>query len=571
MMITAISSATMMLLLLSRASAFTKPLHQIRHQSSQLFASTTTNISFDPSIDVREKATSTLVIGRHSTLKSLIEQQDSYVSLFGFRPHPDILSSMHESISGNQATSSHVIVPTVGPAIPRPPHRLTLCSLRNKVTRHNHPLSLHSMTDLVKSSVKGKGPVRILVCVEDEYPLGPIAGALSRAFPVFNRKTKSKKTDAEEDGDNGEEEEEERMIHVTFLDSKGRVVKNEVEINAAREASEGVRLACRLVDTHPEELTSTAFAQECHDLFDEDDTVTIEEIVGEELKEKGYGGIYNVGKGATEPPRLIIMTYDPPKDVLAEEDEEQSAITLVGKGIVYDTGGLAIKSRVGMCGMKHDMGGAAGVLGGFAAAVRLRTPRKIRLMLCLAENAIGPESVRNDDIITQYSGKTVEINNSDAEGRLVLSDAVAHATQHFDDSDLVVDMATLTGAQLVSTGKTHAAILTNKEELEHTAVKAGLVSGDLCYPLLYAPELLNKEFNSKVADMKNSVKDRSNAQCSCAGHFIESHIDSKYIERDGGWLHVDMAGPGSKAERGTGYGVGLVLSLVGAPGFSSRS
>lgn len=153
----------------------------------------------------------------------------------------------------------------------------------------------------------------------------------------------------------------------------------------------------------------------------------------------------------------------------------------------------------------------------------------------------------------------------------MLSDAVAHATQHFDDCDLVVDMATLTGAQLISTGKTHAGILANTEELEQIAVKAGLASGDLCYPLLYAPELLKKEFNSKVADMKNSVKDRSNAQCSCAGHFIESHIDSKYVERGGEWLHVDMAGPGTKAERGTGYGVGLVLSLVGAPGFASRS
>lgn len=151
---------------------------------------------------------------------------------------------------------------------------------------------------------------------------------------------------------------------------------------------------------------------------------------------------------------------------------------------------------------------------------------------------------------------------------MVLSDGVAHATKHFDDCDLVVDMATLTGAQLVSTGKMHAGILANKEELEQKAVKAGLASGDLCYPLLYAPELLKKEFNSKVADMKNSVKDRSNAQCSCAGHFIESHIAPSY---KGGWLHVDMAGPGSKAERGTGYGVGLVLSLVGAPGFDKRS
>lgn len=131
-------------------------------------------------------------------------------------------------------------------------------------------------------------------------------------------------------------------------------------------------------------------------------------------------------------------------------------------------------------------------MGGFLAAVRLQTPRKIRLLLCLAENAIGPSSVRNDDIITQYSGKTVEINNSDAEGRLVLSDAVAHATKHYDDVGLVVDMATLTGAQLIATGKLHAGILANSLELERKTVDAGLISGDLCFPLVYAPELLKK-------------------------------------------------------------------------------
>jgi len=477
---------------------------------------------------------------------------------------------MRDTLGRNSASTSHVLVPTVGPAAPRPPHRFSLVGLKNKVTRNNHPLSLHAMTDLVRSNVASKGTVHIMVCVEDEFPVAPVAAALARAFPVFTKKTKAKKKSKADDGETDEEEkeDEERLIHVTFLDSKGKVIKTSSEVNAAEAAAEGVRLACRLVDTHPEELTTTAYANECKTLFENDDTVTIEEIVGEELEEKGYGGIYNVGKGATEPPRLLILEYTPPDDVVSDDDENASAITLVGKGIVYDTGGLAIKSRVGMCGMKHDMGGSAGVLGGFMAAVKLRTPRKIRLLMCLAENAIGPKSVRNDDIITQYSGKTVEINNSDAEGRLVLSDAVAHATKHFDDCDLVVDMATLTGAQLISTGKMHAGILANTEELEKTAVKAGLASGDLVYPLLYAPELLKKEFNSKVADMKNSVKDRSNAQCSCAGHFIESHIDPNY---EGGWLHVDMAGPGTKAERGTGYGVGLVLSLVGAPGFDERS
>lgn len=120
-------------------------------------------------------------------------------------------------------------------------------------------------------------------------------------------------------------------------------------------------------DTPPEELTTTAFAQECHNLFQNEPNVSIEEIVGDELREKGYGGIYNVGKGAVEEPRLVILTYDPKSSGNnGEVDDSEGAdskdcIALIGKGIVYDTGGLAIKSKTGMCGMKSDMGGAAGV------------------------------------------------------------------------------------------------------------------------------------------------------------------------------------------------------------------
>ena len=184
----------------------------------------------------------------------------------------------------------------------------------------------------------------------------------------------------------------------------------------------------------------------------------------------------------------------------------------------------------------------------------------------MAENAIGPTAFRNDDILTMYSGKTVEINNCDAEGRLVLADGVAHATKHIPNLDLVVDMATLTGAQLITTGRRHAGILANTHELEKRAVAAGLHSGDLCFPLVYAPELFKAEFKSEVADMKNSVKDRSNAQTSCAGHFIEDHLAEDY---KGGWLHVDMAGPATRdrTERATGYGVAFCLALLEAPGF----
>jgi leucyl aminopeptidase len=339
---------------------------------------------------------------------------------------------MHDSLSSgsNGSTSSHVLVPTVGPAAPRPPHKMHLLGLKNKVTRHNHPLSLHSLTDMVRSNCSSGGSgkkgsvVHVLVCVEEDYPLAPVAMAIARAFPLFSMKTKSgskkiPKTLKAQDKDTGDDADDDndgshsaevgidmdgkaandeivadddddtngKVVHVTFLDNNHKIIKNTQQIQAAQYAADGVRLACRLVDTPPEELTTTAYSHEVATLFEKEETVTMEEIIGEELKERGYGGIYNVGKGATEPPRLIMLTYQPPKEVLSEEINENNnsnaSITLIGKGIVYDTGGLAIKARAGMCGMKHDMGGSAGVLGGFWAAVQLRTPRKLRLLLCL--------------------------------------------------------------------------------------------------------------------------------------------------------------------------------------------
>ena len=171
-----------------------------------------------------------------------------------------------------------------------------------------------------------------------------------------------------------------------------------------------------------------------------------------------------------------------------------------------------------------------------------------------------------------YSGKTVEINNTDAEGRLVLADGVAYATKHLSPS-LVIDMATLTGAQLIATGQNHSAILTNNADVEVKAMQAGTASGDWVYPILYAPELLKKEFNSEVADMRNSVKNRfvldmmmvlwllfsMNAQSSCAGHFVEDHMDPSY---KGPWLHVDIAGPAFKDGRASGHGVAFLYKLL---------
>lgn len=273
-------------------------------------------------------------------------------------------------------------------------------------------------------------------------------------------------------------------------------------------------------------------------------------IRGEELKARGMGGIYGVGRAADCPPALVTLSYHAPGAA--------DSVAWVGKGIVYDTGGLSIKTS--MVGMKGDCGGAAAVLAAFALAVKSKPTVNLHAVLCLAENSVGPLATRPDDIHTLYSGRTVEINNTDAEGRLVLSDGVVYASRNLK-ADTIVDIATLTGAQGTATGKYHAAILSNSARLEALAVGAGLRSGDLTHPLPFAPELHFTEFTSCVADMKNSVADRNNAQPSCAGLFILSHLGFDF---PGNWLHIDMAAPAHCGERATGYGVSLLCVLFGA-------
>jgi len=271
-------------------------------------------------------------------------------------------------------------------------------------------------------------------------------------------------------------------------------------------------------------------------------------VVGEELDQQGFGGIYGVGKAASNPPALVVLRYTP--------DSPQKTIVWVGKGIVYDTGGLSIKGKDFMPGMKRDMGGAGAILQAFHATCKIGAPHCIYAVLCLAENAVGPLATRPDDIHILYSGKSVEINNTDAEGRLVLGDGVAYATKHLAP-DIVLDMCTLTGAQGISTGRRHGAIVCNDDVWEFKAIQAGKRSGNLLHPLPYCPEFFSVEFKSVVADMKNSVKNRNNAQSSCAGQFIASHL----VDYSNTWIHVDMASPAHREEYGTGYGVLLLLQL----------
>ncbi len=410
------------------------------------------------------------------------------------------------------------------------PCRVVAGVLPEACSRHNTPTRAHGVTHIARSAGLKDGRGAIYLCVDEPGHALAAASAAARAFPTFDRKT-------------GEGAEKALQVRVAVL-TDGAIDIERIEATIA-----GIRRAARLVDMPTTELDVPAFVDVARGIAARVGAeITV--LEGESAGHAGLGGLWGVGKAATSGPALVVLEHTP-------EEPSGKTIAWVGKGIVYDTGGLSIKGKTGMPGMKGDMGGAAAVLGAFEAAARLGVPHRIVALLCLAENAVGPNSVRPDDIITLYSGRTVEVNNTDAEGRLVVADGVAYAARHLAP-DAIIDVATLTGAQLVATGKRHAASVCNDDDLEAVAVRAGRRTGDLVHPLPYCPEFFRAEFKSEVADLKNSVKDRMNGQSSCAGQFIAEHLG----DYAGPWLHLDIAGPSEESERGTGFGVALLVDML---------
>ncbi len=432
---------------------------------------------------------------------------------------------------------------------------IAIGALPTHVSRHNDPSGAHGLQEIAKSTCGDAGKTRrVVVASDDENDFGSLVTALTRAYPVFSMKSKS---GGEKKGD--EETKQEPMVVVLRGASEATAKK-------AKAISEGVELACRMVDTPPTSMDPQGMVDEAMAAAKRTNGVKTQVWRDKELRRDGMGCIAAVGQSAAtdgREPALVRLTFVP-KGV----DASERPIAFVGKGISFDTGGLSLKVGGSMPGMKADMGGAAAMLGAFEALAKcslegtITLKQPLELLMCVAENAIGSGAIRNDDVITSYAGKTVELNNTDAEGRLVLADGVSYASKTLNATHLI-DMATLTGAQMVATGSKFSGIVCNDDDFESLAVKCGKVSGDLAHPLPFAPEFFCSEFESKVADMKNSVKNRANAQSSCAAQFVYNHIDDEWKEKGGKWLHVDMAGPSTHdSGRGTGYGVGLLVSLV---------
>lgn len=275
-----------------------------------------------------------------------------------------------------------------------------------------------------------------------------------------------------------------------------------------------------------------------------------------ELRRKGFGGLLAVGSGSAHPPRLVQISYRP-----ASGGGEH--IVLAGKGITFDSGGISLKPRDAMMTMKMDMAGAAVVLAAVEAAAALRIPHRVTAVLALAENAIGGSAYRPGDVVTTYNGTTVEIGNTDAEGRMVLADALAYAAAELAP-DALVDVATLTGAAALGLGQQYGALFSNTPQLLNALEKAGGDSGDRVWQLPLVHEY-DYALDSHTADLAHVAPPalKFGAGAIVAALFLEKFVDGVP------WAHVDIAGPmraGSDsheiAKGATGFGTRLLISYL---------
>ena len=306
-----------------------------------------------------------------------------------------------------------------------------------------------------------------------------------------------------------------------------------------------------LINTPPSHLTPDSFCTRMKKLATPLG-LKVEVLNEATLKNQGYGGIIGVGQGSANPPRLLHISYTPNK--------ARARYAFVGKGITFDTGGLALKPANGMEAMKSDMSGAAAVIGAIFAIAELKLPVAIDAWAPLAENMVSENATRPSDIISIYGGKTVEVLNPDAEGRLVLADAIVRAQEVAKKSgglDGIIDVATLTGAQVVALGTRTSAVMTNDVEFSRQFLEASEKAGEAFWPMPL-PEELRASLDSPVADLAN-IGDRMGGML-VAGLFLK-----EFIEPDISWLHLDIAGPAYNESTPHGY------TPVGGTGIALRS
>lgn len=323
-------------------------------------------------------------------------------------------------------------------------------------------------------------------------------------------------------------------------------------LRRAEVLAESVALVRDLVNTPPSDLSPEVLAEKAEQVG-KDGGLSVEVLDEKDLVDGGYGGLVGVGQGSVNPPRLVRLAYRHP--------EATRTVALVGKGITFDSGGLSLKPADSMDWMKSDMGGAGAVLGAFTAIARLAPKTNVIGYLAIAENMPSGTAQRPSDVLTMYGGKTVEVLNTDAEGRLVMADAIVRAGE--DEPDLIIDVATLTGAQLVALGTRTAAIMANDDTARDLVIRAADRAGEAAWPMPL-PEELRKGLDSAVADIANVSGDRWGSMLT-AGVFLK-----EFVPEGMPWVHLDIAGPawhkgepyGYTPKGGTGMAVRTLVQIV---------
>ncbi|WP_417671005.1 leucyl aminopeptidase family protein [Roseibium sp.] len=302
-------------------------------------------------------------------------------------------------------------------------------------------------------------------------------------------------------------------------------VAGEVDLERIYTILDGVQLARNLIDVPANDLGPAELADAVKELFDKHGG-TGEVIVGDDLLEKGFPMVHAVGRASSREPRLADFTWG---------DENAPKVTLVGKGVIFDTGGLNIKPSGSMSLMKKDMGGAANVLGLASMIMAAKLPVRLRVIIPCVENSISGSAFRPGDILPSRKGLTVEIGNTDAEGRLVLADALTLADA--ENPDLLIDMATLTGAARVALGPDLPPFFTDDEDL---AEEISLVSEAAADPLWRLPlwQPYMKYLDSKVADINHI----NTSGAGFAGAITAALFLSRFVENTGSWVHFDIYG-----------------------------
>jgi leucyl aminopeptidase len=334
---------------------------------------------------------------------------------------------------------------------------------------------------------------------------------------------------------------------VTVLSPVARRAEATTAFEEAQVVAAAVAATRDWVNTPANDLTPPLFADEIAAAV-KGTKVKVTVLDDMRLAELGCGGLLGVGGGSSAPPRLVELRYSPAKPV--------AHVALVGKGITFDSGGLTIKPGNSMDTMKCDMAGAATVVQATLAIARLGLPVKVTAYACLAENMVSGASMRPGDVLTIYGGRTVEVLNTDAEGRLVLADGLVRAVEQ--KPDVIIDVATLTGHMVVALGTKVSAVF-GDDEVVGPLIEAGRQTGEKHWPMPIPPDIVERVHGSKVADLAQHDWVRWGGGLLAAAFLRE-------FTGDVPWAHLDIAGPGFNSGTAAGHltagGTGFALTTL---------